>query len=108
MCEPHDFDSNLAITVEELMKIYALEHIDFLKMDIEGAEFGIFHDSLGWLNGVDNLSMEVHNEVGDPREIIERLQQAGFRVTWLDEAGYPVESRKAGYIYASKTGSLKT
>ena len=107
MCEPYDFDSNLAITVAELMKIYALDHIDFLKMDIEGAEFGIFRDSVGWLNGVDNLSMEVHNEVGDPREIIERLQQAGFRVTWLDEAGYPVESLKAGYIYASKTGSLK-
>jgi hypothetical protein len=51
--------------------------------------------------------MEVHNAVGDPREIIQRLQEKGFRVKWLDDGGYPVEPRNAGYICASKTGSLK-
>ena len=107
ICDPYDFDSNLAITVEELMKTYGLQHVDFLKMDIEGAEFDIFRDSVRWLDGVDNLAMEVHNAVGDPTEIIERLQQKGFRVKWLGDAGYPVEPRNAGYIYASKIGSLK-
>jgi FkbM family methyltransferase len=107
MCDPYGFDINLAITVEELKKIYALEHIDFLKMDIEGAEFDIFRDSVRWLDGVDNLAMEVHNNAGDPTEIIQRLQQEGFRVKWLDDGGYPANSRDAGYIYASKIGSLK-
>ena len=107
MCSPCGFDAGLAITVEELMKAYGLQHIDFLKMDIEGAEFDIFRDSVRWLDGVDNLAMEVHNAVGDPREIIQRLQQQGFRVKWLDDAGYPSEPRNAGYIYASKIGSLK-
>lgn len=107
MCDPYDFDSNLAITVEELMDTYELRHVDFLKMDIEGAEFAIFRDSVRWLDTVDNLAMEVHNTVGDPTEIIHRLQGEGFRVKWLDDAGYPVEPRGAGYIYASKTGSLK-
>jgi len=107
MCDPYGFDTNLAITVEELMKTYQIQHVDFLKMDIEGAEFGIFSDSVRWLDGVDNLAMEVHNTVGNPEEIIQRLQQQGFRVKWLDDAGYPAEPRNAGYIYASKIGSLK-
>jgi FkbM family methyltransferase len=107
MCAPYGFDAGLAITVEELMNIYGLQHIDFLKMDVEGAEFGIFRDSASWLKGVDNLAMEVHNAVDDPTEIIHRLQQQGFRVKWLDDAGYPAEARNAGYIYASKIASLK-
>jgi FkbM family methyltransferase len=106
MCDPYGFDTQLAITVGELMSTYGLDHINFLKMDIEGAEFGIFRDSADWLDRVDNLAMEVHHNVGDPSEIIHRLQQQGFRVKWLDDAGYPTEPRNAGYIYASKIGSL--
>jgi FkbM family methyltransferase len=107
MCDPFGFDTSLAVTVDELMNTYGLHHIDFLKMDIEGAEFGIFRDSVQWLDKVDNLAMEVHHDVGDPGEIIHRLQQKGFQVKWLDDAGYPTERRQAGYIYASKIGSLK-
>jgi SAM-dependent methyltransferase len=105
--DPFGFDISLAITVEELIKTYGLTHIDFLKMDIEGAEFDIFRDSAQWLDAVDNLAMEVHHDVGNPAEIIDRLQQKGFRVTWLDDAGYPTDRRNAGYLYASKIGSLK-
>jgi FkbM family methyltransferase len=107
MCDPYPFDTSLAITVEELMKTYGIEHVDFLKMDIEGAEFAIFRDSVQWLDHVDNLAMEVHNTVDDPTAIIQRLQQKGFRVKWLNDAGYPADQRNAGYIYASKIGSLK-
>ncbi|MEO6805463.1 MAG: FkbM family methyltransferase [Edaphobacter sp.] len=107
MCDPFGFDTSLAITVDELMKSYGLHHIDFLKMDIEGAEFDIFRDSAKWLDNVDNLAMEVHHAVGNPAEIIDRLQQKGFRVKWLDDAGYPTDQRNAGYLYASKIGSLK-
>jgi FkbM family methyltransferase len=107
MYDRYGFDTSLAITVEELRKTYALQHINFLKMDIEGAEFDIFRDSVRWLDAVDNLAMEVHNTVGDPGEIIQSLQHQGFRVKWLNDAGYPTQPRNAGYIYASKIGSLK-
>jgi hypothetical protein len=107
MCDLYSFDVNHAITVSELMQIYPLDHIDFLKMDIEGAEFSIFRDSSHWLDRVDNLAMEVHNTVGNPDEIIKRLQDKGFRVKWLDDGGYPVQPENAGYIYASKVGSLE-
>jgi FkbM family methyltransferase len=107
MCDKFGFDINLAISASELMGLYDLQHIDFLKMDIEGAEFAMFQDSAPWLERVDNLAMEVHNKQGDPSEIIDRLRHAGFQVSWLDDAGYPVDPRHAGYIYASRTGSLK-
>jgi FkbM family methyltransferase len=107
MCDQYGFDVNLAVSVGELMERHGLEHVDFLKMDIEGAEFAIFRDAAPWLDRVDNIAMEVHNMAGDPTTIIERLKQDGFQVKWLDDAGYPVDTRHAGYIYASRTGAMK-
>jgi FkbM family methyltransferase len=107
MCDPYNLDASTATTVEEVMDKFDLQRVDFLKMDIEGAEFAIFGDSAGWLKRVDNLAMEVHNYIGDPGEIVKRLEQEGFGVKWSDENGDPVEPRAACYIYASKIGSLK-
>lgn len=107
MCEPHGLDASTAMTVEEVMARFDLAHVNFLKMDIEGAEFSIFRDSTKWLERVDNLAMEVHNPIGDPGEIVKRLQEVGFRVKWADENGEPIDARLACYIYASKIGSLK-
>jgi len=107
MCDPHGLDINLAVTVEEMMDRCDLQKVDFLKMDIEGAEYAIFRDSQEWLKRVDNLAMEVHYRLGDPGEIVQHLQNAGFRVAWADDNGDPVDTRSAAYIYASKTGWLK-
>lgn len=107
LCEPYGFDPSLAATVEEVMDAHHLDRIDFLKMDIEGAEFLIFRDSIRWLERVDNLAMEVHANAGDPTEIVERLRAAGFKVKWLSDSGYPTGTRDAGYIYASRNGSLR-
>jgi len=107
MCDPHGLDINLAVTVEEVMDRFDMQKVDFLKMDIEGAEYAIFRDSSGWLKRVDNLAMEVHYREGDPGEIVRQLQEAGFRVAWTDDNGDPVDTRHAAYIYASKIGSLK-
>ena len=107
MCDPYNLDVTTAATVEEVMDRFDLQHVNFLKMDIEGAEFAIFRDSAKWLERVDNLAMEVHNPLGDPGEIVKHLQDAGFRVKWADENGEPVASRDACYIYASSIGSLK-
>jgi FkbM family methyltransferase len=107
MCDPYKLDAATATTVLEVMDRCDLEHVDFLKMDIEGAEFAIFRDSAEWLKRVDNFAMEVHNYIGDPTEIVKRFEESGFQVKWSDENGDPVESRLACYIYASKIGSLK-
>lgn len=107
LCEPYNFDPSLAATVEEVMDAHHLDRIDFLKMDVEGAEFLIFRDSIRWLERVHNLAMEVHSSAGDPTEIVDRLRTAGFKVKWLNDGGYPTSTRTAGYIYASRDGSLR-
>jgi FkbM family methyltransferase len=106
LCEPYGFDPALAATVGEVIDAHHLDRIDFLKMDIEGAEFRIFRDSTHWLERVDNLAMEVHSHAGDPTEIVDRLQAAGFKVKWLGDSGYATSPRDAGYIYASRIDSL--
>lgn len=107
MCDPYNLDASTATTVEEVMDSFGMERVDFVKMDIEGAEFAIFQDSDEWLRRVDNFAMEVHNYVGDPGEIVQRFEKSGFRVKWSDENGDPVEAREACYIYASRVGALK-
>jgi hypothetical protein len=75
-------------------------------MDLEGAEFRIFRDSTRWLERVDNQAMGVHKQAGDPAEIVDRLQAAGFKVKWPSDSGYPTSPPDAGYIYASRIGSF--
>jgi FkbM family methyltransferase len=107
LCDPYGFDPATVATIPEILQANQIDHVDFMKMDIEGAEFGIFAEPTPWLTRVDNIAMEVHSECGDPGVIVQHLQQHGFDVTWCHDYGYPVEARNAGYIYASRVGSLK-
>jgi len=57
--------------------------VDFLKMDIEGAEVDVLNDCRDSLGGVRNLFVEYHSLVGQPQrlhETLEVLAKAGFRV----------------------------
>jgi FkbM family methyltransferase len=67
------------ITMNSLILKYEIKKIDFLKIDIEGAEFLIFKDSK-WLEYVDVLVMEIHTEFGDPNTIINVLQENNFLI----------------------------
>ena len=59
--EPSD-QSFQAISIAGLMKKYDLEHIDILKMDIEGSEKEIFSDDYkSWLSKVRVLIVEFHD-----------------------------------------------
>ena len=49
-------------SLPSLMKLFELEHIDILKMDIEGAEKEIFElGSLDWMSKVSILVIELHD-----------------------------------------------
>jgi FkbM family methyltransferase len=50
-----------AITIDDLMAAYGLSRIDYLKMDIEGAEKEIFADNPPWLDKVEVLAVELHD-----------------------------------------------
>ena len=58
------------------------EPIDFLKLDVEGAEVSILRDCRGYFKNVSRLFVEYHSRVDRPQElgeVLEILKDAGFR-----------------------------
>jgi FkbM family methyltransferase len=70
-------------TLGELFKENAIEHIDFMKIDIEGEEFNVFgHDSFDEVaDKIDVIMGETHAWAGrNPGQIYQALQNRGFKV----------------------------
>lgn len=62
--------------------IRSYEKIDFLKMDIEGAEYEVVKDCVDELHRVERLFIEYHSKPGEPQqlaEILDFVNKAGFR-----------------------------
>lgn len=75
-------------TLEKLTREFNINEVNFLKLDCEGAEYGIL-DSLTpeFASRIAKLSMEVHKVPGrDAQEIKTRLTDLGFQVA----GGYPL------------------
>ncbi|HET6762266.1 MAG TPA: FkbM family methyltransferase [Longimicrobiaceae bacterium] len=80
-----------------------LGHVDFVKLDVEGAEYGIIRDcgAPGVLDGVREMAIEYHrtpSEPGGPDEIVAVLRDSGFQVTAVEG-----RSGKDGIIRARRT-----
>jgi len=73
------------VTLGDPLRGEAVDHVDMLKIDAEGSEYRIIRGATDdTLERIERVSMELHvvpeedNVVGD---IVERLVEAGFRVT---------------------------
>lgn len=91
------------LTFPELMEKHQLEHIDFLKCDIEGSEFDLFNAEATWLHKVDRIVAEVHSEFGDHGKLAELLVSFGFEITSLDSKLRPLQlptRDEATYLFA--------
>lgn len=67
-----------AYTMKRFLDQFGLEKVDLLKMDIEGAEEGLFQADTHWLAGVDAILIEIHRPKGV--ELIKgKLEGQGFR-----------------------------
>src|SRR4051812_1298869 len=64
-------------TLKKLFSEYNLLEIDFLKMDIEGAEASIFENDCTWLRSVKSINIEVHNN--SLAKCIGILEEFGFK-----------------------------
>jgi FkbM family methyltransferase len=65
------------------LRPYLEEHVDFLKLDIEGAETEVLEDCQNLLGNVDNLFVEYHSFVNQSQtldRLIGILANAGFRL----------------------------
>jgi hypothetical protein len=78
-----DSDKDGIIEVETVrLRDFLNKKVDFLKIDIEGAEINVLKDSSDLLHNVENLFVEYHSFVGMEQELPELLQiikNAGFR-----------------------------
>ena len=100
---PKPGDGGNMVTVKTIrLKDYLKQNVDFLKIDVEGAETEILRDCAGELKSVANLFLEYHSyskEKQSLQEILTILQDAGFRYH-IKEAAI----RKTPYIEKSLPG----
>jgi len=77
-------DGDGRISMRRLILDYAPDGVDFLKVDIEGAESELFGRKPKWLYQVKQISMEVHPCFGaDVGHIKNTLENNGFAVTFF-------------------------
>lgn len=73
---------------DALSIIWQYSHIDFLKIDIEGAETEVLQRIAQELNKVDNIFVEYHSCANKPQtldQVVHILTQAGFRIYFGSE-----------------------
>lgn len=88
----------------ELLLKQGVSTIDFLKVDIEGAEFAMLRGDVAWLGGVSKLVLEVHGNSGDLREVVLLLSREGFETEARSNDGVVVErfEEGSGYLFARR------
>ena len=74
-------DSGLIVGTTTLDKLIT-EPIDFLKMDIEGAEYEAFY-SCTKLDLVKQISIEYHNGGTEMAKLLIYLESLGFKMKWI-------------------------
>lgn len=71
-------------TINQIIADNKIEVIDYLKMDIEGAELEIFQNDLSWLSIVKEIKIEVHYPPEKLNFFLKQLDSLGFK-TMKDE-----------------------
>lgn len=94
--DPEEIDMN------GLLRDVRWTHVDFVKADVEGAEFQLFTTSDEWLNKVQRIAMEVHPEYGNVDDLASHLRKMGFVTILTDLGKRPVNCLNGamGYVYA--------
>jgi FkbM family methyltransferase len=94
------------LSMDRLLAQFAVEYVDFLKIDIEGSEFALFSQDVEWLDRVTRIAMEVHTRFGDPDVLAKRFRYHGFRVRLLDNGRVAKQIRaESGYLFADRLNS---
>lgn len=96
------------ISMDSLLAQFALDYVDFLKIDIEGSEFALFSGNVEWLDKVNRIAMEVHTRFGDPNHLADIFRQRGFRVRFLENGRTASQVRaESGYLFADRQTSTR-
>jgi len=105
---PYYSEAPSRLSMNQICRIYRVERIDFLKVDIEGSEFDLFSVNNEWLECVRTIAMEIHQHFGETDSIIKLLRRSGFQVWLRDKNGYFVDKLMdpIGYMYAIKEKAM--
>ena len=81
------------VTLDSLIRDLAVEKIDVMKIDVEGAEGLVFEGGRKTLRSVNRIFMEFKQEAlrnlgTDPAKLIKRLINAGFAISYIDEKNH--------------------
>lgn len=82
-----------AVSMDDFMEELALDVIDYVKMDIEGAEAEILSVNTGWTQRVRSMSVEVHDPYTIEQCVLD-LRNLGFEIVRRD--------RSPSFVYAHR------
>ena len=87
------------VTLKDIFYLYDLDHIDFLKVDIEGGEYNIFKDvNPTYIKKIRNLAIETHDKnLND--ELIKHICNTGKSVYYFNWHHGAVEPQTMLYFY---------
>jgi FkbM family methyltransferase len=70
-----------AVTVDDLLKLAEADHVDILKIDIEGGEKELFSENVEWLDKVGTLIIELHDRFrpGCKEAFLEAVSRYDFK-----------------------------
>ncbi len=72
------------MTMKDVLASSGFPRIDLVKIDIEGAETEIFHGDLAWLDRVQAIAIEFHENTRSQSRFDEVVQDRGFEIKDLN------------------------
>lgn len=98
-------EHTIQVRAVKLSNLLQSRKIDFLKIDIEGAEDHLLRDCASSLGNVDQLFVEYHGKVNETEKltgILTIMQKAGFQVyikLAADHLAHPFTEKHTGYSF---------
>jgi FkbM family methyltransferase len=85
-----------AVTIQQIIERYQLKTIDYVKLDIEGAEYEVFQKNLDWLDITRQIKIEIHYGPEFFNFFLQKLEEHGFKTLkdthhWSTLIGYKDE-----------------
>lgn len=84
-----------AVTFDEIIKEFNLDHIDLLKVDVEGSEKEIFASTESWISSVGAICIELHD----------RLKTGCSRSFFTAVADFDIEVRRGEDVLVARASS---
>ena len=95
-----DYSGAPFLTEEQFLDEFKIDHVDFLKCDIEGSEFFLLEPKSRLLSITRNLAIEIHAWGGSVARFLDHLRSVGFEigpVTYESEGTCIALCRRSAY-----------